>query len=390
LKKNITSFPVKKELEKVVQKKRHKGIYQRNGIYWIAYSDGHGGLIRESTKEMKSIEKVRKILEEKHTEVLQGKHPIVEKGRKMKFSDFAKEYLLECEAKKSFLFIKQIVNKLENHFGRYYLDQITMPVVKKYRMDRRRDTAKNRKDEKGMPRLVSPSTVNREIAILRNLLNVAVENGRLKYNPLLFQKKLYEKEHIKQYIFSDAEIKALIAEASLPLRWFILMAVNTGCREGEIMGLRWDEVDLRNKVITLTSVRTKSSRTRTIGMTPAVITLLSELHLKNPKGEYVFPNPETSKPYKWISHAWKQLKDKCKVPKVARFHDLRHTFATYQAMSGTPQTVIRDILGHRYSTTTDRYMGSTNEEMKRAFTRVNYGVPAGEIVQMDEKKIVGK
>ena len=253
-----------------------------------------------------------------------------------------------------------------------------------------------------MRKKVSPSTINREISVLRNVLNIAVENERLRFNPLVGQGKLFMKEPEKQYIYSDEQINALIAEAQLPLKWFVIMAINTGMREGEIMGLRWNEIDLQNKVITLTASRTKGNRTRTVFMNETVDTLLSERKLQRgekekgseeKKGsEYVFPNPSTGQPFKWISHAWVLLLKKCNIkpygkpPVRQRFHDLRHTWGTRAAEAGVPQVDIKDTLGHRYSQTTDRYMSGTDKRKREAVHLVQFGIPAGEVVEMPKAK----
>jgi integrase len=366
------------------------GVYKRDEIWWIGYMDANGKWIRESTNSTRKTD-AQTILEKKKTESKEGKYPILRKTKKIKFDVFATEYLKECEEKKSYAFYKQMIGRLSKFFGGYSLDQITFPLVKEYKRKRRNDEALNRNKK------VSPATVNRELAILRNALNIAVENGHLTYNPIAMRKNLFAKETERQYIFSIDEINALIAEASQPLKYFILLGVNTGMREGEVMGLRWNEIDLNRKIITLTAIRTKSSKTRTIYMNDVVFDLLSKQKLTRQGSEYVFPNLATekpykpAKPYKWISHSWKLLLAKCNInpPKdIARprFQDLRHTYGTKEGEAGTPQVTIRDILGHKYSTTTDRYMRGTEKSKREAADLVQFGSPAGEIVELPKIK----
>jgi integrase len=366
------------------KKKLPRGMYWRGKFIWISFPDGSGGQVRESTGSHKITDALA-ILEKKRTEVREGKQPILKKGRKVRFDDFSKDYLKEREEKKSYAFAQQMIGQINKFFGKYHLDQITLPLVKQYRQQRRNDEAVNRGKK------VSPATINREISVLRNALNVAVENERLRFNPLVRQgKALFTKETEKQRIFTNEEISALIAEATLPLRWFIILASNTGMRESEIMGLRWNEIDMAGKVITLTASRTKGNKARAVFMNETVATLLAErkLHRKETGGEYVFPNPSTEKPYRWISHSWAQLLEKCKIkpygnpPQRPRFHDLRHTWATRAAEAGVPQVDIKDTLGHRYSQTTDRYMSGTDKRKREAVHLVQFEVPAGEIEEM--------
>jgi integrase len=358
------------------------GIYKRGRLWWVAYSDGGGRQLRESSGSEKKTDALA-VLEKKRTEVREGKQPILKKGKKVRFDDFSKDYLKEREEKKSYAFAQQMIGQLNKFFGKYHLDQITLPIVKQYKQQRRNDEAVNRGKK------VSPATINREISVLRNALNVAVENERLRFNPLVRQgKALFTKENEKQRIFTNEEISALIAEATLPLKWFIILAINTGMRESEIMGLRWNEVDLGGKVITLEASRTKGNRKRAVFMNEVVAALLSERKLQRREqgSEYVFPNPSTEMPYKWISHSWAQLLEKCKIKPAGRFHDLRHTWATRAAEAGVPQVDIKDTLGHRYSQTTDRYMSGTDKRKREAVHLVQFGVPAGEIVELKKAK----
>lgn len=365
-------------------------IYLRGEIYHISCGDGHGGRIRLSSWSNRKTD-AQALLIKTISDLKDEKYPHLKKREKIKFDVFANEYLKECEEKKSYAFYKQIISQLNKFFGGYYLDQITFPLVKEYKRKRRNNEALNRNKK------VSSATVNRELAILRNALNIAVENGRLTFNPIAMRKNLFAKESERQYIFSIDEINSLIAEASQPLKNFILLGVNTGMREGEIMGLRWNEIDLDRKFITLTAIRTKSSKTRTIYMNKVVFDLLSKQRLIRQGSEYVFPNPATekpdkpAKPFKWISHSWKLLLAKCNInpPKdIARprFQDLRHTYGTKEGEAGTPQVTIRDILGHKYSTTTDRYMRGTEKSKREAADLVQFGGPAGEIVELPKKK----
>lgn len=371
-------------------RKLPKGIFKRGKILWINYRDGSGNLVREST-EGESVADARALLEKKKTEIREGKMPILKKRERVKFNGFAADYLDECKGKKSFPFYERMIEQLKKFFGQYTLDQITIDLVKRYKRERGREHAHNREKR------ISPASVNRELAVLRNALNVAVENGKLQFNPMAGRSKLFAKENERQYIYSEKEIAALITEAPLYLKRFIIMALNTGCRFGEIAGLRWNEVNLDKRTITLTASRTKGNRTRTIPINEQIHIMLSELKLqkkdRDKGGEYVLPNPDTDKPFKWISHAWVELLQKCNIeinppppdPRP-RFHDLRHSTATNWAAAGVPQSDIRDLLGHRYSSTTDRYMAGTDQRKREAVQRVSYGVPAGEVVELKKAK----
>ncbi len=376
---------------------RHPGLYWRGKRIWMRYYNANHQWVRESTGK-DSIADAVAILEERKTLARQGKFPILQKGKKIKFETFKDEYLSwkKIDKPRSYAFINHIIKQLNIHFAKYNLDQITAPVVRAYMMQQCAGEAKFR------GKTVSPATVNRKISILRNALNFAVKEKYLIKNPVDDWKEFFGEESERTRLFSKQEIDSLLALSAPPLRWFIIIAINTGCRLREITELPWHEVDLNRRVINLNAKRTKGKRTRTIAMTDVVYNLLSERKLqrdairqKREKNgqpsdqgtEYVFPNPETGKPYSGVSHAWGQLLKKCNIKPLPgepspRFHDLRHTAATNMAMNGAPQAVIRDILGHKYSRTTDRYMASTDAARKAALESIQHGVPAGEIVEL--------
>lgn len=376
---------------------RHPGLYWRGPRIWMRYCAG-GRVIRESTGS-DSIAEAVAILEERKTLARQGKFPILHQGRRIKFEVFKDKYLSwkEDERPRSRMFIHYIAGQLNDHFGKFNLDQITEPAVREY--------MRGQRSRKVGSKTVSPATVNRQLAILRNMLNRAVKEHYLQRNPVDDWHEFFREEHERQRLFSNQEIDAMLAASTYPLRETIIMAINTGCRLREIIELRWHEVDLDRRVITLNADRTKGKRSRSIAMTDVVYRVLSERQLqrdalrkrREAEGqpphegiEYVFPNPDTGKYYAGIQHQWKKLLEKCGIKSkpgepAPRFHDLRHTAATNMAMAGAPQAVIRDILGHKYSRTTDRYMGSTDAARKKALEAIQHDVPAGEIVELSRK-----
>lgn len=361
----------------------HPGLYWRDKRIWMRYSDANHKWVRESTRKG-NITDAQKILNNRKDMAQQGIFPILLDRKKIKFAMFKDDYLTWKKIKKprSHAFYNHIIEQLNKFFANYYLDKIDDDVVLTYELQQRATDAKFR------GKIASPATVNRKIAVLRNVLNYAVDKKHLTKNPVEDWKKFFETEPQPQYIFSDREIDTLLAESTPPLQWFIILAINTGCRLREITELPWHEVDIDRQTITLNAKRTKGKRSRSISMNTTVFNLLSELKLKAAQGaEFVFPNPDTGKPYTQPSHAWWLLLKKCNIQAPAgesgpRFHDLRHTAATIMAMNGAPQTVIRDVLGHKRSSTTDRYMASTDAARKAALNGLQRSIPAGEIVEL--------
>ena len=106
---------------------------------------------------------------------------------------------------------------------------------------------------------ISLKSVNLEIAILSNFFNFCIEKGYIDKNPASGIKKLNELSRLKT--LSDEDINKLIAGATNKLtRDLITFLIYTGCRKGEALNLKWDDVDLQNDVIAIKGTKTKYDR----------------------------------------------------------------------------------------------------------------------------------
>ncbi|WP_299775772.1 site-specific integrase [uncultured Tateyamaria sp.] len=144
--------------------------------------------------------------------------------------------------------------------------------------------------------------------------------------------------------------------------WLILL---TGCRSGEILRLRWDEVK-RGKL--------KLSRTKTgprdVALNSTAIEHLEKLR-KTRRSDYVFPSSKSHKPYRTsIDNAWRSLKELAELPPDIRLHDLRHTYASHAIMSGETLSMTGKLLGHKRPNSTERYAHLDQKYLERAANKV--------------------
>jgi integrase len=117
-----------------------------------------------------------------------------------------------------------------------------------------------------------------------------------KDNPMK-QVKLYpETENLKERILSPEEETRLLANSPERLVPVLVVAIHTGMRLGEILGLTWEQVDLRAKEIRV--LRTKSGSPRVVDINSHLFRMLSRLRERDGNGPYVFSNPKTRKPYR--------------------------------------------------------------------------------------------
>jgi integrase len=272
----------------------------------------------------------------------------------------ATEYLdyKRGKGKRSIRQDEQILAKLKARLGAdTAIVELTAQRIAQYERDRVVEKSK-------LGRLVTPSTINRELAILRHLLRLAEEWGYIAKVPKIRLGR--EPEGRLRFLAEDEIARLLTAcEAKAPksphLLPVVTVALHTGMRKGEILGLTWERVDFARGVLQLE--HTKSGRRRDVPMNRAVDEALAEL--PGPKAEgFVFRKRD--------GRAWGNIRtafeDACREAKVEnfRFHDLRHTCASWLVMKGRSLKEVQEILGHREFTMTLRYAHLSPDRLREA------------------------
>ncbi len=281
------------------------------------------------------------------------------------------------------------LGQLLTHFGTKRVKEITRADIEKYKQKRLDAPVKiARKNDKGEKEIVERpraiASVNRELALLRTILNDAVENGWLNRSPFLNAKGLvsladevkreriltFEEESrlleaCNEYITLNYERngKKITAKAKSNrehLRPLIITALDTAMRCGELLTLVWRDVDLENREIKLPAFNTKTAKARTIGMTHRVYDELSRLWEMSPKSldELVFGIKDTVK---------RSFASACRDAKIEgfHFHDCRHTAITRMVNAGLPPMEIMKISGHTQWTTFARYVNPNAQTVRK-------------------------
>jgi integrase len=200
------------------------------------------------------------------------------------------------------------------------------------------------------------ATVNRYLAVLSHAVNVAVlEWGWLEASPLRRVRRLREPRGRVRFL-DDAERQRLLeACAQSPNRLLlpvVILALSTGARKQELLGLTWREVDFRRERVLL--LVTKTGEQRSVPLVGRALTELQALaKVRRLDTPLVFPRRDGTAPLD-LRHAWHQALRQADVQNF-RFHDLRHCCASYLAMNGASLVEIAEVLGHKTLQMVKRY-----------------------------------
>jgi integrase len=285
------------------------------------------------------------------------------------FETFADEFLKTyCKPnKRSWAQDERTLKALKTFFKGKTLASIDQRSIDRFKAERSVETSKTSGET------VSPATVNRALALLKTLFAKAVEWGRLETNPAARVKKLKEPPNRERYLTRE-EARRLIGAASPELRPIIIAALGTGMRKGEILALKWADLDLVRGIITISM--SKSGKARKIPTSGEVAATLGAIPHR---GEYVFWNPETKTRILDVKTAFraacrraKKNPEDEKDPGIVgvRFHDLRHTFAGWWVEEGGDLVALSKILGHASIQMTMRYAHARPEVMRLGIERV--------------------
>ena len=295
--------------------------------------------------------------------------------RKMRFAELAVMFI-ENHAKPMMAYSSYhryegaIRNYLIPEFGNVWIDEISRMQVVEYR------SAVDRFD-------LSASTKYFVFTAFKTVMRKALEWDLLDKSPAEGVKPPRKGMNRMEYWKATEVSQFLDGNRLNPHLPLYLLALNTGMRIGELMGLKWDCVDLENGFIMIRRVycqktkgvkeTTKTRRARQIGMNPVLRSLLVGLQLKS-RTEYVLEG----KGYRSSGHHFSRLLEgACEKAGVRplKFHDLRHTFATQFVMNDGSIHALSGTLGHTSTTMTSKYAHYGPEHARKAAQVVSFDVP---------------
>jgi integrase len=322
-------------------------IRRRRKNYYIDYY-ANGKRIRETIGTSKVL--AENTLHKRKLAIAENRFLDVRREQKIKFQDFSKEFIeIHLKPNRKAWDKTEIhnINRLNKFFSGKYLYEITPLMVEKFKIERSKE--------------VSPATTNRALACLKSMFNKAILWGRFRGDNPVKRVKFFKENNTMLRYLEKEEIPELLKNCHGLLKPVIILALNTGMRRGEILGLKWKDIDFKRDIIYL--YRTKNNEKREVPMNEYAKTALIRVR-KNPRSAYIFCD-KNGEPFRSLRKSFFTALKKSGIVNF-RFHDLRHTFASHLVMSGVDLNTVRELMGHKSLDMTLRYSHLSPDHKKHA------------------------
>lgn len=343
-------------------------VRKRGNSYWIDFGFNKKRIRKKSPENsFKGAKAFEALIRQKLARGQPLEDPKPE--RKYTFKEFAPQWLevdVKNNNKPSEYYNRKniLANTLIPYFGNKHIDNITTYDIEQYK-----STLLNERD-------LSSKSVNNYLSILRKCLKSALESDIIKILPRI--KPLKVSPQTFDFL-SESETELLLNRSNGKWHDMIFLAVKTGLRFGELIALKWQDIDFNSQTLTVRrnivhgiEGSPKNNKTRTVPLTQSVIEMLSQMDRDNP---YVFHNDKGGPLH--YTYCRKKLHRFCNLAglRIINWHILRHTFASHLATKGVSVFAIKELLGHSDIKMTMRYVHPNLPMLKTAIEALEPELP---------------
>ena len=335
-----------------------------NGIWYVYYEGWDGKTKRKSTRCKQKSDALKFLQTFKIEKEV--------KPRKTTLDDFTKTFLSYARtnfSKGTVGLYEATLKRLLSFTGNLALCSYTPQHWDLYNSERLQP------NENGTT--LSAVTANIELRTLRAAFNTAFRWKLIDSNPFSCQ-KLCRVEEQSPIFFTREDFQKLISIVKDPwLKEIVIIAVLTGMRRGEILNLKWSNVDLKRNVIMIQSnptFKTKTGKRRCIPLNETASYLLRQKSVL-PQSEYVFTLNGKQIRDGWVTHKFKFYVYECRFQDDRlHFHSLRHTFASWLVQDGVSLYEVQKLLGHTDMKVTQIYSHLQPEQLHDTVNRIHIHV----------------
>ncbi len=299
--------------------------------------------------------------------IREGRHFKTSESKKHTLADLIERYIENILPTKRKSIEKQTaqLNWWKDHLGCYYLSDITPSLIAEKRDVLLKGTTLRKKQR-------SPSTVVRYMAVLSHAYTIAMKEwGWVDDSPIRKVTKPKEPRGRVRFLDEDERIRLLEACKESPnpyLYTIVVLALSTGMRHTELMTLTWGDVDLVKERVILKE--TKNGEIRQVAITGHALELLKQLDkIRRIDTHLLFPGKFPKKPID-IRTAWESALKRANISNF-KYHDLRHTAASYLVMNGASLAEIAEVLGHKTLAMVKRYAHLSDTHTAGVVSKMN-------------------
>lgn len=330
-----------------------RGLFERppgSGIWWIQWSNAEGRVKREKVGTKAAA---RMLYAKRQTEKLQKKKlPELTPEKPLTVREMIERFRPQFEAKKSAADDKRYAAYWIEALGKVDADEVRPSDVVAWRAKRKKEDG------------VADATVNRAVAFLKRIYNLAILDGVFTAaNPVSRVKQIRENNSRVRYLTEEEE--TALRAAARPEFWpLVEVAYLSGLRQGEQFTLQREDLDFRARVITIRE--SKHGEKRTVPMSNRLAELL-RTQLDSHKSDWVYPGQDAAEHYRGRS-AIGALQTALRHAGIKNFkwHDLRHTFCSRLVMAGASLASVQQLAGHKTISVTMRYAHLSPEHNRAA------------------------
>jgi integrase len=329
---------------------RERGLYQRKDspFWWIDVVLPDGRRVCQSTR-LRDLNAANEYLINLKANAYRSSRDGLQQDRTWK--EAVLRYLEENHDKRSLPDDKDHLRKLDAFLGDKLIRQISMDTLRPFIVDRR--------DTDG----VKNATINRALEIVRRILHLARDEwGWIDRFPKIRMLK-EPKRRIRFLQREDAD--RLLEELPAHLCQVVRFALATGCRMGEILDLEWNRVDFDRRVAWLDPGTTKNGDGRGIPLNRNAVLALRAVQGNHPRWCFTYKGKRMDR----VGDAFKRALQRAKITDF-RFHDLRHTWASWHVMEGTSLQELMELGGWKSYEMVLRYAHLAPEHLSQAAARI--------------------
>jgi integrase len=356
-----------------------------SSIWWVKYHRA-GRAYFESSGSAKKGE-ARTLLQRREGKIADGV-PVTPKAGRYTFDDAAKAVIQDytVNGKRSLAVVRRRIEKhLTAYFAGRRMADITTGHVRDYIAHRQQQGVVAHKGKQAGQRIgdVSNAEINRELALLKRMFSLAMEDGLLFHRPHV---PMLAERNARQGFFEPAQLDAVLTHLPKEIRPVIRFAAVTGWRiASEVLPLEWRQVDFAAGEVRLEPGTTKNSEGRVFPMTTDLRTILSDLHAEHrarAKAGQIVPwvfvrmladgrgGPKAPQRITSFTKAWKSACRKAGCPGRLP-HDLRRTAIRNFVRRGITDGVAMQLSGHKTRSVFDRYNITSRHDLHDAKAKLD-------------------